>query len=362
VETESTPLAGTTTSVRGAEPALRMGILGAAAIAPAALVRPARSTPGVDVVAVAARDRRRADKFAAKHRIPNVHGSYDDLLADPDIDAVYVPLPNGLHGRWTIAALEAGKHVLCEKPLAANAVEAKRMADAAERSGLLLMEAFHWRYHPINVQLLDLVAGGAIGRVERIDAAFCFPLLGKPGDIRWRADLAGGALMDAGCYPINMVRAVAHSAGFDEPEVVGARIASTRAGRSRGVVDRAARGELRWQASNGAPVAGSVRCSMWGRDVLALSLDVHGDAGKLHVRNPLAPQLFGRLRGRTERGPVRERADRSVTTYGCQLRAFAAAVQRGEPFPTTADDGVRNMAVIDALYRAGGLEPHEPSA
>jgi predicted dehydrogenase len=159
-----------------------------------------------------------------------------------------------------------------------------------------------------------------------------------------------------------MVRAVAHSAGFDEPEVVGARIASTRAGRSRGVVDRAARGELRWQASNGAPVAGSVRCSMWGRDVLALSLDVHGDAGKLHVRNPLAPQLFGRLRGRTERGPVRERADRSVTTYGCQLRAFAAAVQRGEPFPTTADDGVRNMAVIDALYRAGGLEPHEPSA
>src|SRR2546422_5295627 len=127
---------------------LRFGILGAARIAPMALVRPAQRVPEASVLAVAARDPERARRFAARHGIPRVHPSYDALLADPEIDAIYNPLPNALHAPWTIRALAAGKHVLCEKPFAANAAEAGGMARAAERSGRGLMEAFHSRYHP----------------------------------------------------------------------------------------------------------------------------------------------------------------------------------------------------------------------
>src|SRR5205823_10308096 len=135
------------------------------------------------------------------------HDSYEALLNDPDIDAVYIPLPNGLHAKWTIAALEAGKHVLCEKPFAANAAEAQRAADAASGTGLEVMEAFHWRYHPLAARARDIIASGELGAIRRIDAAMCFPLF-KRGDIRWRWDLAGGALMDAGCYPIHIVRSL----------------------------------------------------------------------------------------------------------------------------------------------------------
>ncbi|MBW2314770.1 MAG: Gfo/Idh/MocA family oxidoreductase, partial [Deltaproteobacteria bacterium] len=127
--------------------ALRVGVLGAARIAPMALLRPARQVPGVEVSAVAARDVDKARRFAGKHGIPRVFESYDALLADPDVDAVYVPLPNGLHADWTIRAIEAGKHVLCEKPFTANAGEAERVAKAARASDRVVMEAFHWRYH-----------------------------------------------------------------------------------------------------------------------------------------------------------------------------------------------------------------------
>ena len=149
-------------------PPLRFGILGAARIAPMALVRPAREGTGVEVVAVAARDERRARAFARRHRIPRTHGSYAALLADPEVDAVYVPLPNSLHAEWTIRALEAGKHVLCEKPLASNAAEAALVIEAAQRSGRLLIEAFHWRHHPLAARMREIVTSGELG-AERLE-------------------------------------------------------------------------------------------------------------------------------------------------------------------------------------------------
>src|SRR5947209_5075309 len=178
---------------------LRIGCLGAARIAPAALSKPARGDDEVEATAVAARDASRARAFAAKHGVPVVHDSYEALLADPDVDAIYNPLPNGLHGLWTLRALEAGKHVLCEKPFTANAAEAVLVADAAKASGLMVMEAFHWRYHPMAARMLEVIASGDLGDVRRVEAALCFPL---PlfNDIRYQLDLAGGALMDAGCY------------------------------------------------------------------------------------------------------------------------------------------------------------------
>src|SRR5205823_14173805 len=128
---------------------LRFGVLGAARIAPLAIVKPARQVDGVVVSAIAARDPERAKEFASKHGIPKVHTSYDALVDDPDIDAVYIPLPNGLHAQWTLRAIAAGKHVLCEKPFTANAAEAEQVADAAEASDVVVMEAFHYRYHPL---------------------------------------------------------------------------------------------------------------------------------------------------------------------------------------------------------------------
>src|SRR5262245_49111781 len=161
---------------------LRIGILGAARIAPMALIAPARRNLEAAVVGIAARDAVRAASFAAKHGIERVYTGYDDLLADPAIEAVYNPLPNSHHARWTIRALEAGKHVLCEKPLSATVAEAEAMAAAATRTGHVLMEAFHYRYHPLFGRLRTIMAAGEIGKIERLESSFCIPLL-RAGDI-----------------------------------------------------------------------------------------------------------------------------------------------------------------------------------
>ncbi len=176
---------------------LRIGILGAAKIAPAALIRPSRALTNVDVVAVAARDPERARVFATKHGIERVLPTYEALVEDPDVDAVYNPLPNGLHGRWTLAALAAGKHVLCEKPFTANAEEATVVSRAGDEAGVVVMEAFHYRHHPLAARMREVVEQGLIGEVRHIDAWLCFPLLSRK-DIRYRLDLAGGAAMDSG--------------------------------------------------------------------------------------------------------------------------------------------------------------------
>src|SRR5687768_16749663 len=171
--------------------ALRIGILGAARIAPTALIKPARAVDEVEVTAVAARDRAKAERFARKHRVPRVHDSYEALLADPDIDAVYNPLPNGLHGKWTMAALEAGKHVLCEKPFTANADEAVDVAKVEARTGLLVMEAFHYRYHPLADRVVELANDGTLGKIEHIHTWMIIPFI-RSDDIRWKLGLAGG--------------------------------------------------------------------------------------------------------------------------------------------------------------------------
>lgn len=192
-------------AVPGRRPPLRIGILGAARIAPLALIKPARQDSEVVVAAVAARDVTRGRKFAAEHGIARVHNSYHELVTDPEIDAVYNPLPNGLHGRWTRAALTAGKHVLCEKPFTANAAEAREIAALAEQSDRIVMEAFHYRYHPLALRAEQIIASGELGRLRRVEAAMCFPLP-KFSDIRYDYSLAGGATMDAGCYAVHMVR------------------------------------------------------------------------------------------------------------------------------------------------------------
>jgi predicted dehydrogenase len=322
-------------------PPLRFGILGAARIAPQALIRPARRLREAAVSAVAARDESRAGRFATRHGIPRVLPSYEALIADPAIDAIYNPLPNSLHCEWTIRALEAGKHVLCEKPLASNADEARRMAETAEKVGLVLDEAFHWRCHPLAARMKQIVDSGELGQIRHIEASLCFPYA-KPGDIRFRRDLAGGATMDAGCYTVSIVR---HLAGA-EPEVVSAeaRLSSPQ-------VDRWMRAELRF----GDGRTGRITCSLMSARVLAISARVEGSDGSLRVFNPVMPQLYHRLLVRTPAGTRRERVA-GEATYTHQLRAFVAHVRGGPPMLSDARDGVANMQVIDAIYEKAGLE------
>ena len=326
---------------------VRIGILGAARIAPAAVVKPARHLDGVTVTAVAARDRVRAGAFAARHDIATVHADYADLLADPAIDAVYNPLPNGLHGRWTVAALEAGKHVLCEKPFTANRQEAEEVAEVADRSGLVVAEAFHYRYHPLARRMRQVVESGELGRVLHVEAFNCFPLP-RFDDIRYRLDLAGGALMDAGCYAVHMLRLV----GLGEP-----RVLSARAQLQEPEVDRAMRADLVFPSGP----SGRLVCSMWSRSLLHLSVRVFGDRGELRVTNPIAPQYPHRLSIRTPEGRRVEHFARRPT-YSYQLEAFRDAVTDGRPLLTPPADAVANMAVIDEIYVAAGLQPRQPSS
>ena len=325
---------------------MRIGILGAARIAPLALINPARENDEVIVAAVAAREVSRGQAFAAKHGIAQVHDSYEALIADPDVDAVYNPLPNGLHGRWTRAALSAGKHVLCEKPFTANAAEAREVAELAAKSERVVMEAFHYRYHPLTLRVEQIIASGELGKLKRVEAALCFPLP-KFSDIRYNYSLAGGATMDAGCYAVHIVRTF----GGSTPEVVSAQ-AKLRDPK----VDRAMTAELRFAGGH----TGQVRCSMWSSNLLQLTAKVVGDRGELRVLNPVTPQFFHRLTVRSADGKRVERFPRRAT-YAYQLDAFAAAVLRGEPVKTTPQDAIENMTVIDDIYRVAGLPLREPA-
>ena len=318
---------------------LRIGILGAARIVPMALIAPARRNLEAAVVGVAARDPVRAATFAAKHGIERVYTGYDDLLADPAIEAVYNPLPNSHHARWTIRALEAGKHVLCEKPFSATVAEAEAMAAAAARTGLVLMEAFHYRYHPLFGRLRTIIAEGEIGKVERLDATFCIPLL-RAGDIRWRADLAGGALMDTGCYAVHLLRHLAQS----EPIVRSARAKWTSGG-----VDRWLTADL--QFPNGA--ASRMTCGLLQPKLISIAARVTGSAGQIDVMNFVAPQFFHRLRVRTRKGSRSERVAGSPS-YDYQLRAFVSAVRTGTALPTGPADAIANMRLIESIYAATG--------
>jgi predicted dehydrogenase len=321
-------------------------VLGAARIAPHALLKPARAVDGVEVAAVAARDRGRAQVFAAKYGVPTVHDSYAELVADPSLDAVYVPLPNGLHAQWTLAAIKAGKHVLCEKPFTANAAQAREVQAAAEGTGLVVMEAFHYRYHPLARRMAEIVHGGELGRIRRVETAVCFPLP-RFSDIRYDFDLAGGALMDAGCYAVHCLRLLSPAL----PAVTAAHALTLNRDKR---VDRAI--TARFGFPDGA--TGELRASMWSSTLLRIRARAVGEHGTLTVSNFLAPHLWSRSTV-TVAGRPREWLGGfgGESTYTHQLRAFTAAV-RGEPANLTPpSDSVATMSMIDDIYAAAGLPP-----
>jgi predicted dehydrogenase len=304
------------------------------------MVRPARKVAEVDVVAIAARDPERARRYAGKHGIARVAPSYAELIADPEIDAIYNPLPNGLHAQWTLAAIAAGKHVLCEKPFTANAAEAREVAEAASSAGVVVVEAFHYRYHPLAERMQRIAHSDELGTIREIRTSMCFPLP-KFSDIRYQYDLAGGAMMDAGCYALHCLRLL----GTGDPEVV-----SARALRHSPKVDRAMSADFRFP--DGA--RGHLETSMWSKRVLNLSAKVVGDRGTMHVFNFVGPQYYNLL-SLTIDGQTRRERVRGEATYTLQLRAFADSVLRGAPSLTPAQDAVTTMRLIDDVYAAAGL-------
>jgi predicted dehydrogenase len=331
---------------------LRLGLISASRIAVPAVLEPVGEVDGVEVTAVAAREIERARAFAARCGAEHVFGSYAELIDSDTIDAVYIGTPASHHRQWAVAAIEAGKHVLCEKPFAANADDARLIADAARGSDVVVMEAFHWRYHPFAGQIKNVLDSGVLGEIERVEGVFDIPDGHiRRDDIRWQLDIGGGSTMDLGCYSIQWVR---FAAGPD-PEVVSATAVTPVPG-----IDGSLFAELRWPSG----VTGSIHSSMIApADEVVNTLRVIGSKATMLAVNPLAPQNGGAHltidsadAGAGAGVPTTIEAERT-STYFHQLVAFRDAVIDGAPFPTTADDGVRNMEIIDACYRAAGLTP-----
>jgi D-xylose 1-dehydrogenase (NADP+, D-xylono-1,5-lactone-forming) len=320
---------------------LRVGLLSTANINRLVLAG-ARASDEVEVVAVASRDAARAEAYARERGLERAHGSYDALLDDPGVDAVYVSLPNSMHVDWSIRALEAGKHVLCEKPLARRPEDVARAFDAAERAGRILAEAFMYRHHPQTALVAGLVRGGALGDVRMIRATFSFPLA-DPANVRMRPELDGGALMDIGCYCVSGARLLA-----GEPERV---YGEQRVGPTG--VDTTFAGTLRLP---GDAVAG-FHSSM---DLpFRQELEVFGSDATLLVQAPWRIDLGGdvllRRSGEVERLEVPD-----ADPYRLELEDLAAAA-RGEREPLLGrEDAVAQARTIDALYRAA--EAGEPVA
>lgn len=329
---------------------LRIGVLGAARISDNAIVKPAEDV-GARLVAVAARDRSRAVQFAAVHGVERVLDSYADVLADPEVEAVYNPLANGLHGPWNHRAVEAGKHVLAEKPFASNAAEAKAVRDAGARAGVVVMEGFHYVYHPLMRRVLEVLASGEIGELVRLESVTDIPAP-DADDPRWSLELAGGALMDLGCYSLHAARDVAQWAG-GEPV-----LSAARGGERAGIpgVDEWVVAELTYPS--GATARAS--CNM-AADRVTFELRVTGTLGEVAAPSFAVPHADDRVIVTTADGGERVEHLGTRPSYSYQLEAFTRAVRSDAALPTDADDAVRQMELIDACYSSAGFAPRPRS-
>jgi D-xylose 1-dehydrogenase (NADP+, D-xylono-1,5-lactone-forming) len=333
---------------------LRWGILGTGNIASQFAKGLSASQRG-SAAAVGSRQQKSADEFARNHAIPRTFGSYESLIADPEIDAIYNSLPNAFHADWTIRALKAGKHVLCEKPLAMNAPEAEEMFAVARKTGRILVEAFMYRSHPQTLALLETVRGGAIGPLRLIRTSFCYRTRSITGNVRFQRTLGGGSLMDIGCYCINFARLFAGA----EPTSIHA-IANFH---STGVDDQAA-GTMVFPNN----IVSSFTCGM------SLHADntayLCGEEGFIEVPVPWKPSAdiakFIITRGnepkmdkpKSTAPPPREvrTIENAGDMYAIEADDFAASVLDAQPPRITREDSIGNMRVLDEMRRQIGLE------
>ncbi|KAF9069799.1 NAD(P)-binding protein [Rhodocollybia butyracea] len=364
---------------------IKFGILGAANIAPSALIIPAKSHPEVIIHAVAARDLKKAEQFGKKHGISKVYGgnnAYQQLLDDPEVDAVYNPLPNKLHFGWTMKALLAGKHVLCEKPMADTADEVRQMYDLAEKKGLVLLEAFHYRFHPAIQRVKTILDSGELGKIKSIDSKLgIFAGFIKESDIRFDLDLGGGAMMDMGCYTLNSIRYL----GSSNPTAVvsatpyplkSANVLETK-------IDRAMDATL--ELPNNVIASLEVDLYMpWGYfppKLAKVVVEVKCEGGQVELTNFVGPTLWHKIQVTNKAGQttstrtekVYKFADAHIDngtenpknlslgedwwlTYRYQLEAFVDKLNGRTPQTwVTREDSVANMEWIEKIYEKAGI-------
>lgn len=316
-----------------AEP-LRIGVLGAARIVSLALLDPARERTDVCVTHVAARDPGREADFAAKHGL-KAAGGYQALLDRDDLDLIYIAIPPSGHCEWSIRALEADKAVLCEKPFAMSGSEAEQMVAAARKNGRPLLEAFHYRFHPIFRRAEALLRDKAIGSVTSARASFCTTLPCAPGEFRWIAAEGGGAIMDLGCYPIHALRTLLDS----EPTV------SSASSRIENEVDASASASLLFDRG----IVAEMDCAMCGKE-RALNLEIIGSAGRLALSNFILPHTGATLTLEAAGCSITESAS-TISTYTAQLNHIVNVLLGNESPQTGGIDSVANMRVIDAIRK-----------
>ncbi len=322
---------------------LRFGVLSTADIARRKVIPGMRRSARCEVVAIASRDERRARAVATELDIPTSHGSYEALLADPNVDAVYIPLPNHLHAEWTIAAARAGKHVLCEKPLALAATEAETMIEASRNAGVVLMEAFMYRHHPSWVAARELVTSGRIGRLMAVQSWFSF-FNDDPTNIRNIRDFGGGAMYDIGCYAVNLSRML-----FDrEPDGVQASLVRD----PTSGVDIVASAILRF----GDGIA-SFTCST--RTESDQRVEIYGTTGRVSFWIPfnIPPDRSTRISvvagGNPPVDPAFETLEFApADPYAVEADLFAATILDGTPLPVASDDAVANLRTMEAIVDA----------
>jgi predicted dehydrogenase len=328
---------------RDASGSERWGILSTADIARRKVVPGMRKAARCEIVAIASRDGEQARRVADELGIPTAHASYDALLSDPEVDAVYLPLPNHLHAEWTIAAARAGKHILCEKPLAMTAADAQRMVDAAREAGVRLMEAFMYRLHPSWIAVRELVAAGRIGRLAAVQSWFSY-YNDDPTNIRNIAEVGGGAIFDIGCYGVSLSRFL-----FDaEPtHVQAAMIRDPSSG-----VDILTSAILEFEGGVSA-----FTCST--RTETDQRVHVYGTDGRISIGIPFnippdrPTQVFVTAGGEPPVNPKTEVLTfPTADPYAVEAERFAAAILDGQPTPVPPEDAVANLQVIERIFAA----------
>ena len=293
----------------------------------------ARQSSALEILAVASRSRESAERYAADNDIDRAYGGYDALLADPDIDAVYISLPNSMHVEWTVKALEAGKHVLCEKPMGRRAAEVQHAFDVADREGRLLMEAFMYRHNPQTRRLVELISDGAVGHVRLIRSAFSFAAP-DPANVRLSKELEGGALMDVGSYCVNGSRLIA-----GEPERVGAEQVIGGDG-----VDIVFAATMRF--ANGVLAHFDAGLALDTRD----ALEIVGDEGSMFLDDPwhcLEPVIQLYRDGERELIEIE-----AVSSYLLEAENMSAAIRGDAPLLLGRDDALGQARALEALYEA----------
>ncbi|KAI0775201.1 NAD-P-binding protein [Trametes elegans] len=373
----------TSTGERTRQPApVRFGILGAARIGPDALIKPAQSHPGAVVAAVACRDAARGTKYARKHSIPKTYGgpqAYQELISDPEIDAIYNPLPNGLHFEWTMRALQAGKHVLIEKPVTDTADEARQIFALAQERGLVALEAMHSAFHPAMLRVKEIIASGELGKVKSVSAALALPsvitrFFFLKDDVRYEHDLGGGVTMDMGVYPLGAIRLLTGTESAPL-EVTSATPAGHPHDPDR--IDRAMRTTYALPGDVTADSFADWSQPGWGPlgllpRAVRTDVTVALEGGEIAFWNFVQPGLYHSIKVRSTKGKARTekaytyadgRGDKAWSSYRYQLEAFVDKVQGRTPWTwREPETSVTSMETIERIYTKAGLPPRVASS